>query len=347
MPNVNESQNRRNRLADTDAATDPDAQIAEQLPDEEFWEKFNRRLEFPLATVGAILVHVFVGAGIVFGIFGLMNGEDRSNPPLQLVNVGGMDDFGEGSQGSGGNPDPDLIKDVDAIKAAQATLPTPQALAEAKENIQKIVLDDPTGRMPVSAANAAAYSQLDEAIRKKLLQGVGSRKGDGPGGGSGFDGTQGNGPGGTGADSTRARGLRWVLRFRIADGNDYVAQLKAMGAEVFVPLTTDNKTCMIVTDLSNPNPRIASEQDLNRLAGKIQFSDNRPKLVREVLNVLKVDAPAKAFWAFFPKDVEDKLARAEVSYRNRQPDRIEETIFRVTVRGGSYEMVVEDQTAKK
>lgn len=342
MPNVNDKPNLGKPPAD---ARDPDAVIAEQLPDEEFWEKFNRRLEFPLATVAAILVHVFVGAGIVFGIFGLMNGEDRSNPPLQLVNVGGMDDIGEGSQGSGGIADPDIVKDVDAIKAAQASLPTPQALAEARENM-KIVLDDPTGRMPVSATNAAAYSQLDEAIRKKLL-GVGAKKGSGPGGGSGFDGTNGNGPGGTGADSTRARGLRWVLRFRIADGSDYVAQLKAMGAEVFVPLTTDNKKCLIITDLGAPSPRIASDADMNRLAGKIQFSDNRPKLVREVLTVLKVNEPAKAFWAFFPKDVEDKLARAEVSYRNRQPDRIEETIFRVTVRGGSYEMVVEDQTVKK
>jgi hypothetical protein len=347
MPNVNDNPNLGKPPANS-AEANRDTALADvaELPDEEFWDKFNRRLEFPLATVGAILVHVFFGAGIVFGIFGLMNGEDRSNPPLQLVNVGGMDDIGEGSQGSGGIADPDIISEADPIKLAQATLPTPLALAEAKENIQKIVLEDPTGRMPVSAANAAAYSQLDEAIRKKLL-GVGAKKGSGPGGGSGFEGTDGNGPGGTGADSTRARGLRWVLRFRIADGTDYVAQLKAMGAEVFVPLPPDSKKCMIVSDLSAPNPRIASDNDMNRLAGKIQFSDNRPKLVREVLNVLKVDAPAKAFWAFFPKEVEEKLARAEVSYRNRRPENIEETIFRVTVRGGNYEMVVEDQTAKK
>jgi hypothetical protein len=345
MPNPNDNPNLGKAPAD---ARDTDTALADiaELPDEEFWDKFNRRLEFPLATVGAILVHVFFGAGIVFGLFSLMNGEDRSNPPLQLVNVGGMDDIGEGSAGSGGVADPDLVKDVDPIAAANAVLPTPKALADAKEAIQKIVLDDPTGRMPVSASNAAAYSQLDDAIRKKLL-GVGARKGDGPGGGSGFDGTNGNGPGGTGADSTRARGLRWVLRFRINDGTDYVAQLKAMGAEVFVPLPPDNKKCMIIADLSAPNPRIATEADMNRLAGKIQFSDNRPKLVREVLNVLKVDAPAKAFWAFFPKDVEDKLARAEVQYRNRRPENIEETIFRVTVRGGNYEMVVEEQTAKK
>lgn len=315
-------------------------------PEEEFWERYNKRLEFPLAAVGTVLLHVGVAALIVFGIFGLMNGEDRSNPPLQLVNVGGMDDFGEGSAGSGGTPDPDVIKDVDPVKAAEAAFPTPQALAEAKESIQKIVLDDPAGRLPVSATNAAAYQQLDDSIRKKLL-GVGGRKGEGPGGGSGFDGTKGDGPGGTGADSTRARGLRWVLRFRIADGTDYVAQLRAMGAEVLVPLPPDNAKCLIVRDLSAPNPAVASEGDLNRLAGKIQFSDNRPKMVREVLGVLKVDAPAKAFWAFFPKNVEDELARKETAYRNRRAENIEETVFRVTVRGGNFEVVVEDQTAKR
>lgn len=345
MPNANDNPNLGKAPADerdTDTAL---ADIAE-LPDEEFWDKFNRRLEFPLATVGAILVHVFFGAGIVFGLFTLMNGEDRTNPPLQLVNVGGMDDVGEGSQGSGGVADPDLVRDVDPIKAAQATLPTPKELAEAKENFQKIVLDDPTGRIPVSESNAHAYQQLDDSIRKKLL-GVGARKGDGTGGGSGFDGTPGSGPGGTGADSTRARGLRWVLRFRINDGTDYVAQLRAMGAEVFVPLPPDNKKCIIITDLGAPSPRIASDADMNRLAGKIQFSDNRPKLVREVLTVLKVNEPARAFWAFFPKDVEAKLAHEEVKFRNRRPENIEETIFKVTVRGGSYEMVVEEQTAKK
>ena len=48
-------------------------------PSEAFWEKYNKRLEFPLSTVSAILLHVLIGAVIVFGIFRLMNTEaDRT-----------------------------------------------------------------------------------------------------------------------------------------------------------------------------------------------------------------------------------------------------------------------------
>jgi hypothetical protein len=331
---------------DDDPRLDDDRPV-EGPPEEEFWEKHNKRLEFPLATVGTVFMHILIAALGIYIIVGLMGEEDRGNPPLTLMQVGGMDDVGEGSQGSGGQENPDVVKDVDPFKAAKEVLGTPQALKDAQENIKQIVLDDPTGKLPVSAPNAAAYSQLDDTIRKKLL-GVGAPKGAGNQPGKGFDGTPGTGPGGTGADSTRARGLRWVLRFKVVGGRDYIEQLRSMGAEVLVPLPPDSKKCLIVRNLNNPQPVIASDADLNRLAGKIQFSDNRPIMVREVLEVLGVNPPnAKAFWAFFPKDLEEELARKEKGYRNRRPEDIEETIFRVTVRGGAFTIEVDDQVAKK
>ncbi len=68
----------------------------------------------------------------------------------------------------------------------------------------------------------------------------------------------------------------------------------------------------------------------------------------EVLEVLGVNPPnAKAFWAFFPSNLEEELARKEKGYRNRRPEDIEETIFRVTVRGGQFTIEVDDQVAKK
>src|SRR5579883_391005 len=320
---------------------EPDA--IEGPPEEEFWERYNKRLEFPLASVGTVFLHILVFGAIVAVFLVAMNlDEDRANPPLQLVQVGGLDDAGEGSAGSGGQEDPTLERDVDPIKYAERAFATPEALKDAKENLKQIVLDDPSGSLPIAAPNAKSYSDLDETIRKKLL-GVGGRKGEGNQPGKGFDGSAGTGPGGTGADSTRARGLRWVLRFRITSGSDYIDQLKAMGAEILVPLPPDNKKCIIVRDLSNPSPKVATEADLNRLAGKIQFSDNRPQPVREVLAALGVEAPGqpKAFWAFFPNSVEEELAMKEKAYRNRRPEDIEETVFRVTVRGGSFSFVVD------
>jgi hypothetical protein len=122
-----------------------------------------------------------------------------------------------------------------------------------------------------------------------------------------------------------------------------------MGAEILIPLSSD-KDCIIVPDLGDPrSARTATDADLKRLAGKIQFSDHRRAMVNEVVGTLgvKISIQPHAFWAVFPKDVEDKLARLETAHRGRRPENIEETIFRVTRRGGSYEVVVEDQVAKK
>jgi hypothetical protein len=326
---------------------EPEPEVA--LPEEEFWDRYNKRLEFPIATVATVFLHVVVGAILVYVLVGLMDGgEDRSNPPLQLIAVSGADDTGEGSSGSGGQENPDIVRDVDPFVGVRNVLPTPESLADAKADIQKMVLPDTTGNLPISAPNAAAYSQLDDTIRKKLL-GVGSQKGEGNQPGKGFDGSAGSGPGGVGSDSTRARGLRWVLRFRVASGKDYLDQLRAMGAEILVPLD-DKKPpqSILVPDLENPTAqRVASDADYKRLAGKIQFSDTRKDQVREVCAALGVKTDAKTFWAFFPKSLEEELAHKEKSYRNRRSEDIEETIFRVVVRGGKFELVIDDQRVKK
>ncbi|HEY1187185.1 MAG TPA: hypothetical protein VGE74_05975 [Gemmata sp.] len=321
--------------------------VVEAPPEEEFWDRYNRRLEFPLAAVAAVLLHVLVLVVLVFGLFSLLKDKETPNPKLELVAVGGLDDAGEGSAGSGGKPEPDLIKDVSQERSTRDILPTPQALADAKEVVKKIVLEDPSGQLPISAANAAAYQQLDESLRKKLL-GIGSQKGSGPGAGNGDTGQQGNGPGGTGADSTRARGLRWVLRFKVANGRDYLDQLRSMGAEILVPIPPDEKECLVFPDLKQlDTKRNATDADFRRLAGKIKFSDTRRDAVHGVAGALGLDITPKTFWAFFPKELEDHLARLETGYRNRRAEDIEETIFRVTVRGGSYEFVVDEQVAKR
>lgn len=318
-----------------------------ELPEEEFWERYNRRLEFPLAAVVAVLLHVLVLVGVVYGLFALMSREDNSGPKMDLAAVGGLDDEGQGSAGSGGREDPDIIKDVSPERAAKDVLPDVKAIDQAKENVKKIVLEDPSGQLPVSASAAAALSQLDESLRKKLL-GVGSQKGSGPGAGRGDSGEPGAGPGGAGADSTRARGLRWVLRFKVANGRDYLEQLKAMGAEILVPIPPGEKDCIVFDDLANPDKkRVATDGDFKRLSNKIRFGDTRRDAVMGVAGALGLDVTPKTFWAFFPKSVEDDLARKEIGYRNRRAEDIEETVFRVVIRGGSFEFQVDEQTFKR
>jgi hypothetical protein len=325
--------------------TTDDAVLVNGPPEEEFWDKYNKRLEFPLATVATVLIHVLVGALLVFILVRLMDkGEDKSGVPVKLVDMTGLDDAGLGSAGSGGVDEPVFRRDGDMLKAAIDSLPDPSKLPEIKENIkQSIKYLDPTGNLPISDANAAAYASLDENVRNKLL---GGRQGAGKGGGSGYDGTKGKGPGGSGADSTLGRNMRWVLRFNVKSGRDYISQLNTMRARILVPIPNTSK-CLIIDNLDNPSPREATDADLRALGDQIKFSDHRRDAVQGVAGALGLDFRPDTFWAFFPKDVEDELARKETGHRNRRSEDIEETIFRVTVQGGRYVIVVDDQKIKR
>jgi hypothetical protein len=314
-------------------------------PEEDFDEKYNKRLEFPISIVAAILIHVLVGTFIVRVLLGMLSiGEDKSGVPVKLVALDGLDDSGDGSSGSGGETDPFIKADGDPDKALDS-LVDPAKLPDVKENMQKTIKYlDPTGNLPISDANAAAYSSLNESVRKKLL---GQRQGSGNEEGSGFDGSKGKGPGGTGADSTLGRNMRWVLRFKVDSGRDYLSQLKVMKAELLVP-KLNSEQCVLVADLSNfSNQSIASDDDMKRLSRKIKFSDGRREAVRAVAQTLGLDFTPQSFWAFFPRDIEDELARKETGYRNRRAEDIEETIFTVRVSGGDYMFVVEEQKIKK
>ncbi len=70
-------------------------------------------------------------------------------------------------------------------------------------------------------------------------------------------------------------------------------------------------------------------------------------MVKSVARVLGLDFAPTSFWAFFPKKIEDELAKKETGYRNRPSEDIEETIFRVGLRDGVYEFVVDEQKVKK
>ena len=333
---------------DGNVPPDP-TQIPDAPPEEEFWQRYNKRLEFPIATVAAVLLHLTVAACLVFFFLGYFGkNADKSGVPVSLVpDMGGLDDEGTGSAGSGGITDPLKEAKSTSLEEQLKVLPDPSQLPVIKDNIKDSLKYDNEGNIPVSDYNAPAYAAVDKTLADKLL-GIGAKKGSGPGAGSGDDGTKGTGPGGTGVNSSRARSLRWVMRFRTNSGDDYITQLAAMGAVILVPLPPENKQCLYFTNLKNfSEKKMCTDDDLRKLAGQIKFSDTRPDSVRAVCDVLGVKENAKSFWAFFPKGLEDEVSKKEIGYRNRRPEDIEETIFRVIVRGGSYEIIVDDQTPKR
>jgi len=315
-------------------------------PEEEFWEKYSRHLEFPLSTVGSILLHVLVGAFIVFVLFRLANQNvDRGAVPMKLVEPGGFDDEGEGSAGSGGNENPLTEGNSNPFQKSMNEVLPVEKMPEAIANIKDLMKALDEGDVPVSAQAAAAFNSVDDELKKKLL---GSKRGSGNEAGRGDDGSKGTGPGGTGSDSTRARTMRWVLRFRTASGEDYLQQLSAMGGTIVVPVPPENKEYMYFPNPKDPSSgHMATAADTRTVANQIKFGDSRPDSVAGVAGALRLNFKPKSFWAIFPKNIEEELDRKERGYRNRRPEDIEETFFRITVTGGNVTIVVDDQKAKR
>jgi hypothetical protein len=314
-------------------------------PEEEFWDKYNRRLEFPLSSVATVLVHVLVAALLIFILLQMENSEDHSSVNQKFMAVSGMDEFGEGSAGSGGTDDP-LVKanQDEGRKSVDEMLADPNLLPEVKDEIKKTVkFIDPSGNLPITASNAAAINNLTDNLKKQL---VGGRQGAGNEGGTGFDGSKGSGPGGTGANSTLGRNMRWTLRFKVTSGRDYLAQLKAMNAKLLIPMPGQDK-CILIENIDNPGgKRVVGDKELGPYADLLKFADSRREAVGAVAGALELDFTPKTFFAVFTKEMEHDLADKEKNFRNRREGDIEETIFRVTVRGGVYEVVVDEQKAK-
>lgn len=313
-------------------------------PEEDFDEKYNKHMEFPIALVAAVMIHVMGGAIIIFLFLVVMgSGPDKSGVPVKLVNLQGFDESGEGSAGSGGVDDPTFKSEGDPLDAPDKSLLDASKLSEVKEKLKEY-MDPSMGITAIAPENAQKLDALSDSIKKKLL---GAKRGAGSEKGSGYDGSQGKGPGGTGADSTLGRSMRWVLRFTVAGGRDYLEQLKTMSAILLIPEPGTDK-CTFIEDIKNPrNQRIASDDDMRMLGDRIKFGETRPSEVKAIAQALGLEFTPKSVWAFFPKELEEELTRKEKSFRGRQPDDIEETVFTVRVRGGNVDIRVDSQTPKR
>lgn len=331
---------------DEDEELDEAEGEAEEPGEETFWQAHSSRFEMPISFTSSALIMAGLFA-LLLGIYFVANrGEKQDSVPIALSD-GGFDDEGLGSEGGGGEKDPIAIGFTPPTEKDVQQLPHPDQIPEVQNDInEKLKLEDPNSATPLSMNKATEYSTFDKTARDKLL-GLGSQRGTPGGPGSGDD-NKGTGPGGTGSSSTRARSMRWVMRFSTRSGKDYLDQLAALKAIVVVPIPPDGKTAYVFRDLINPRPgTYVEEKEWTKLAGQIQFCDYKKTSVTEVSSALNLNFTPTSFWAFFPKDLEGELSRLEVAYGNKQPEQIEETVFEVTVRGGSSSVIVASQKLKR
>ena len=144
---------------------------------------------------------------------------------------------------------------------------------------------------------------------------------------------------GQGRIGATPRPLRWVLLFDTRSGQDYLRQLRALGAILAVP--EGEGKYRVFRDLSR-QPAVGKVEDLSTIR-RIFWIDSKRESVDSLTDALGIKPPPSHIVAFFPAALEDHLLNKELKYRNRREEDIRETRFRIVGRGGRYEPEVEDQ----
>jgi hypothetical protein len=336
-------------------------------PDEQFWERYSPHHEAPLSGIGSFTIHfVIAGFLILAGYLGWLGlGNHRNALPLDVVNLdvggGGGDRHGDGDgPGDGALSNKEV---ADTIKPDQPQTPREQKPdrpelqkpSVATENLLPEVAKDDTMKRFISEGNQnlQSLSQVSKNMQAKLRDGL-QPAGKGQGG-SGSGGGKGNGKGpgegdGKGDGSGRIisnrerRMLRWTMQFDTRSGQDYLRQLRGLGAILAIPKDRGGDDYWVIRDLGGRPPRLLDE-DVRQLQ-RIFWIDDKPYSVASVMQALGLRQTPDRFVAFMPQELEEKLYKEELKYNGWPEDEILETIFQVRVTGGRYEPFVTRQTRK-
>jgi len=318
-------------------------------PDEEFWDKYSPHHEFPLSTIGSVAMHIGVFAALA-GLLWLAfksTISDKTPVPMRSMIVHG-DNSGPSGSGMGGGTE----KGEENIPQNQV-IPKPvvpdAVMEQVSPEVKRFLPNVPSntaGLRPEDLKNIPKYAGLDPELQRKLMEGASGNKGTGKGEGAGGAGAEGKGAGTAGDPSSSAsRGIRWDLNFKTSSGQDYLEQLRAMKATLVIPQPSDWRTYKSYR-LTEANPA-GEEFDLSRLPG-LHFIDDQAAAVSGLARAMGLAFSPPRMLAFFPKDIEEELARLEREFRGRKESEIFSTSFRVVVRNGKpHIQVIEQEAVRK
>jgi hypothetical protein len=328
-------------------------------PDERFWQRYSPHFEFPVSICSSAFLHTLVLGMLAFLPFLFMLiGLDKDAAPLPtdtIVIAGG----GGHPEGVGNAPGNGVLPTQEDTKQPQTpekeqvvTQPKDPQLApvEPKKPDLSAVTQNSEGTRYIEESNPVS-SRLDAVGKKarKRLEGLLAGKGQGgPGRGGGKGKGVGTGegdlegPGKANMSQREKRKNRWVMIFNTRDGYDYLNQLKGLGAILAIP---DGDSFRVIRDLKR-RPVEAKYEDLSKI-NRIYWIDDKPESVRSLTSALGLGETPPYIVAFFPLDVEKDLLDKELKAFRGKEDDIEETVFKVEQRGGSYEPVVTDQRRKR
>src|SRR5581483_7683830 len=116
-------------------------------------------------------------------------------------------------------------------------------------------------------------------------------------------------------EQTRKRELRWTLVFTTRNGDDYLAQLRGLGAVLAVP--QPDGRFLVFRNLGE-HPARGRLEDADQLAG-IRWYDQRPESIRSLAGALGIELPS-AIVAVFPGQFEQSLLRKELAFAGRKEE---------------------------
>ncbi|MFL5244207.1 MAG: hypothetical protein ACJ8FY_19050 [Gemmataceae bacterium] len=333
-------------------------------PEEQFWQRYSANHEFPLSTVTSVATHFLIGGLVIIIAFYWSQVRDERDKPLAMDTIsagGGGDPLGaEDSSGTGPSGESADVPPVDTSKN-QAKVDIPP-LPEEKRQPDDIPIQTSVNFDDYIKTNKAAKEKIDKMapLDKQLLQGL--AKGTGPRpkgeGGSGTGGGRGSGVGpgkgsgvGPGNENIRnkriERKMRWTMNFNTFDGRDYAKQLEDMGAIIAAPLPGETRKYTLIRNIGKPSKKEVTE-DLNAL-DRIWWTDDNPRSVHELAVALEIRQIPPVLIAFFPHELEERLANLELDYakkHNKSLDHVAETIFQVRRKGSKYEPEIMEERFK-
>jgi hypothetical protein len=332
-------------MVNTPSVGTPSLRPRPGLPEERFWKRYSPHGELPLSGAGSFALHALVvGLLVLLGFLGVWFTRPSRTLPVEAVQVapggGGTLNGVEGSKGPGRRAE---VVDEQNRQAGDQKVPLPPQLAHPQKQPSPPLFKE--GERPLSPNPEAmkAIEHLKAAAQSKRNDGapVGRGRGGPGGGGTG----PGPGPGGA-SRPPNPRMLRWSLLFNTQTGEDYVRQLRGLGAILAVPVKEgDRPEYRLVRNLSR-RPAQLLDEDLSQIK-RIYWTDNNPRSVQEVMSTLGLRERPSHFVAFMPQELEQKLLRLEKAYSGLEEDQIHETKFRIAERGGQFEPEVIEQTPKR
>jgi hypothetical protein len=302
-------------------------------PEERFWQRYSSRHELPLSGTAALVLHVLglavlLVGGLLLARTGWIGGKPAPSVSAIVIDPGDRGPSGQVPQVAR-NP----VEAVAPDKEPTSPIPPSRAPEPLHEPPRPMI---PVLTVPAPDSPGRPLDWVDPPsdplvkLPPKLLKiledpaAPPSSKVDGPGGGDG-------GPAAK-MKQRQQRQARWTMVFNTHDGEDYLRQLRALGAILAIPKSEGEH--LVIRDLTR-EPAQPKAEDLTKL-DRIYWIDDKPESVASLARALGIARPAYIV-AFFPENLEKELLQKERAFAGRKEDAIQETRFDIVKTDKGYE----------